>query len=133
MKKVTIYILLLMVATTTFSQQNPSSPTLTKQDYLKKNKNQKTAAWVMLGGGLALGVGGAAWAGSDWEASGPGALMVIGGASVIGSIPLFIASGKNKRKAMSATTFFKMETAPQLINRNIVTRSLPSLTLKLSL
>ena len=129
MKKTTTILLLLTISAAIYCQQ----PQSLKTDYLQKSKNQKTAAWVMLGGGVALGVGGAAWAGSDWEASGPGVLIVIGGAFIIGSIPLFIASGKNKRKAMSATTFFKMESAPQLINRNIVTRSRPSLTLKLSL
>ena len=58
----------------------------------------------MLGGGAALVLGGAILdLSSDWNKSETPYLVVIGigGASMVGSIPLFIASGKNKRKAMA--------------------------------
>ena len=47
------------------------------------------------------------------------------------SIPLFIASSKNKKKAMSMS--FKNESAPRLVKSNLVYLSVPSLNLKISL
>ena len=47
-------VILLVLNSGSFYQQNNPSPTLTKQDYLKKSKNQKTAAWIVLGGGIVL-------------------------------------------------------------------------------
>lgn len=47
MKKIIFCSLLLVLTITTFSQQNIPSPTLTKQEYIKKSKSQKTAAWVL--------------------------------------------------------------------------------------
>ena len=39
-----------------------------------------------------------------------GTLVVVGAAATLGSIPLFIASGKDKRRAMNLS--FTSETAP---------------------
>lgn len=131
MKKITMCLLLIFVAAIIRGQQTTTAPTLNKQDYLKKSKTQKTTAWVLLGGGVALGIGGAAWAGSDWEASGPGALMVIGGASVLGSIPLFIASGKNKKRAASMT--IRNERIISNQKNSFVYKSIPSLSISIQL
>lgn len=43
MKKIFFAIVLIIIYSTSFSQ-----------DYLQKSKNQKTTAWIMLGGGGAL-------------------------------------------------------------------------------
>ena len=146
MKKIFFFAMLLIIATTTFSQQTKPSPTITKQDYLKKSKSQKTAAWWLLGGGAALTVTGIAIdAGSAANALGTvyttgevsntfaagAVLAVIGGVAMIGSIPLFIASGRSKRKAMSIS--FKNELAPQLQGSSFVYRTVPSLSLKINL
>jgi len=122
MKKIIVILSTLLIVFNSFSQ--------TKIDYLEKSKKQKTTAWVLLGGGLAAGVGAAAWAGSNWESTGPDVLFVVAGASIISSIPLFIASGKNKKKA-EVTSFFRFDKAP-LVNTNIIsTTSIPSIGVRL--
>jgi len=147
MKKIILFAMLLIMSTMSFSQQTNSHPVLNKQDYLQKSKNQKTAAWVLVGGGAALMVTGVVvWVndinrtaetdpfGAIVEAytSTSGYWVIAAGlVAAAGSIPLFIASAKNKRKAMSMS--FKNETVPQLQNGSFVNRSVPSLSLKISL
>jgi hypothetical protein len=90
----------------------------TRVDYQQKSKKQKTAAWVMLGGGIVLvsigivqaasndvydlanGVS-TAFGGQNVFDDGPNgtALMVIGGAAALGSIPIFISASENAQKA----------------------------------
>jgi hypothetical protein len=125
MKKMLTFLLLLTISTAGFSQQP-------KTDYLEKSKKQKTTAWVLLGGGVALGVGAAAWSGSNWESTGPDVLFVIAGASIIGSIPLFIASGKNKKKAEIAS-FFRIDKAPIAKTNTITTTSVPSIGIRIKI
>ncbi len=78
-------------------------------DYLEKSRKQKTSAWILLvGGGLVSSIGMVVGmsemftdlfdAAPDRGSAGP-TLLVVGVASMAGSIPLFIASGKNRRKA----------------------------------
>jgi len=156
MKKIIISLILLTIAQATFSQQITPSPTLTKQDYFLKSKQQKTAAWLLLGGGFALSsigaISAAPKAAEDIgyvvllfpnivagntqpepqnDYTGETILLICGTAAMLSSIPLFIASGKNKRKAMSLS--FKNETAPQIYKGNLVYNTIPSLTLKISL
>lgn len=79
------------------------------QYYSKKNKNQKTTAWIMLSGGFVLTVGGLAviskellidpWTGEEVNPIGGEIMGYAGLASMAGSIPFFIASGKNKKRA----------------------------------
>ncbi len=57
----------------------------------------------------------------------------VGVLSALGSIPLFIASTKNKRKANAATTFFKLETAPVIRLHSFVQHSLPAVSVKINL
>jgi hypothetical protein len=112
MKKIIPVIMLLMLASAAFSQQNNPSSTMTKQDYLKKSKNQKKVALIMLGGGTTLMLTGAIipkgpvtrdnflW--NEYKNDGiRGAFVLTGFVSMLGSIPFFIASSKNKRKAAS--------------------------------
>jgi hypothetical protein len=58
-------------------------------------------------------------------------VRAIGGVAALSSIPLFIASGRNKRKGMSLS--FKNETAPQIQKNSFVYRTVPSLKLRLNL
>ncbi|MEO7265914.1 MAG: hypothetical protein ABIW38_13435, partial [Ferruginibacter sp.] len=48
------------------------------------------------------------------------ALILSGALAMGGSIPLFIASGRNKRKALSASAFFDVEKVP-LLNQMQIT------------
>ncbi|HMK26944.1 MAG TPA: hypothetical protein VK483_13015 [Chitinophagaceae bacterium] len=140
MKKIILFILLLTLSATSFSQQTKSSPTLTRQDYLKKSSSQKFVAWTLLGGAvIALSL-----AAMDADVcmgpgctknSFPSAAVGIGAVCVAGSIPFFIASAKNKRRAMSVS--FKNETIPSRLlsgqKSSYMNISVPSLTLKINL
>ncbi|MDP4265280.1 MAG: hypothetical protein Q8941_22330 [Bacteroidota bacterium] len=135
MKKNIIGILFLVTATTSFCQQTNTSHPLTREEYLAKSKHQKTAAWVLLGGGAAL-VGTGLLIGNrnessfDQAATG-GIIGIIGALSMIGSVPLFLAAEKNKRKGLSVS--FKKEIAPQLFTGNFINRSIPAVNIRMDL
>ncbi|HET6767699.1 MAG TPA: hypothetical protein VFH08_09880 [Chitinophagaceae bacterium] len=153
MKKSITYFLLLIIPVASFSQQTNDSIPLVNTDYLAKSKNQKTAAWVLLGGGFALtttsiliaspkaaedltyGFGGFLLGEpapqNDYTAE--SILLVAGTAAMLGSIPLFIASGKNKRKASNMSTKIKMEKATIIGRQSFVQSSYPAIALKINL
>ena len=133
MKPLIISLLLIIVAANSFAQQTITAPSPTKTDYLKKSKSQKTAAWIMLGGGIALAVGGAAVDASNWESSGGDVMIVIGAACVVGSIPLFIAAGKNKRKGLAASASLKIEKMPVIQPTVFARKAYPALSIKIDL
>ncbi len=132
MKK-TIYIALLIIATSVFSQPIPSVHT----GYLQKSKHQKTAAFILLGGGSALIITGLLIGNNQNSSFGDAETGVIVGGigllSAIGSIPLFIASAKNKRKANTATTFFKIETIQAIQSHSFEQRLYPAVSVRISL
>ena len=143
MKKITILLLLFGLSATTFCQQTDPSPSPAKQNYLTKSKKQKTAAWLLAGGGTALIITGLAidsgkpefnllclcYVGSKDATR--GALVGTGILAIGGSIPLFIASARNKRKAMNVS--FNMQRVPQLQKTGIVNQHIPALNVKISL
>jgi len=115
MKKLIFFLLLLAVSACSFSQPTTTSISPVKIDYLKKSKHQKTIAWILAGGGLAIrATGYAIGVNVDFfDDSGVwGAIILLstGAATMLASIPFFIASAKNKRRAMSLS--FKNEKAP---------------------
>jgi hypothetical protein len=87
---------------------------LTKEDYLRKSKNQKTWAWVLTGGGIATAIGGIVITTSNisyfpGETVGP-ILIAAGGAAIGGGIILFLASKKNENRGNELTVLnLKME------------------------
>lgn len=133
MKKIKLALLLSLFAISVSAQQTTSSPGLTKSDYLKKSKNQRTIAFVLAGGGSI------AWLAGlnkymdqrDYKDGGGEAAMIIGGTAALASIPLFIISSKNKKKAMSIS--FKNQMIPQLQNSSFVYRPIASINLKIAL
>jgi uncharacterized membrane protein YidH (DUF202 family) len=147
MKKIIVFTMLLTVSAASFSQQINPSPAFTKQDYLKKSKNQKTAAWILLAGGMGMIITGTViWSNevnhkiendpfgifyAPYTTTSGSGITAAGLIVTAASIPLFIVSAKNKRKAMSVS--LRNETMPQLKNESFVNQPLPSLTLKISL
>src|SRR5205809_2357928 len=115
MKKTITFTMLISFAVTSFGQQVPvSTPAPLQTDYLKKSKNQKTWAWILLGSGAALMIGGSIAhfnhvnndpgdIPGDFGYDGATSVAAVGFLSAIGSIPLFIASSKNKKKAKAAS------------------------------
>ena len=142
MKKIIMGTMLLITANATFCQQNNPSPILTKQDYMKKSKHQKTAGWILMGGGATFLLTGIVIPKGALTHSGflddtykndgiKDAFDLTGIVSMLGSIPFFIASSKNKKKAASLS--FKNEPIPKLQKNSFVYRTIPALTLKIYL
>ncbi len=149
MKKISFLIAAItLMAACSYSQVDPSATKLnnvyTSDAYYLKASKQKTAAWICLGGGLALVatgmIAGAPKAANDYFSvvtlqssqvhnySGEAILMVAGGAGMIASIPLFIASAKNKSRARLTMTGQKTPIGlPGNVSRKItsVTLSIP--------
>ena len=134
MKKATTILIMLVIVTSSFSQQTDPAPTLAKQDFLKKSKTQKTVAWVLLGTGVFStmlstirvneDIGG-----EEGMTSAQTILLITGIAEIGTSVILFTAAARNKKKAMSLA--FKNETIGQ--QSDLVYKTVPSLTVKISL
>ena len=134
-KKLLINCVMLLFSFQCFSQ--PAG----KTDYLQKSKNQKTAAFILLGVGAALDIGGIITTISNANKqfdfpdvnkvnhSGEYALYIAGTACLMGSLTLFILSKSNKNKALSLGLDTKQ--FQQLKNGNLYTGSYPALTLKI--
>jgi hypothetical protein len=138
MKKIIVFMMLLVLSAASFSQPTTNPATTAKTDYLQKSKNQKKTAWIMLGGGasfILLGdlIGNSK--SSSFGDAGTGFVVAgIGALSMLGSIPLFIASTKNKKKANNASTLLlKMEAIPAIQRQSFTQYSYPAISLKISL
>ncbi len=141
MKKIVFSLTLLLFVAKSFSQ----STALSKDYYLKKSKNKKTVGWLMLGGGVAMTTIGIIIAsgqtndrlndpfGVDPFSGNEGAAIVAvaGLASALGSIPFFISSAKNARKAAMISFNNQKVLFPQ--QNTFVLKTQPTLTLKLRL
>lgn len=147
MKKIIVFSLLLTLSVASFSQSTTTAIPAEKTDYLKKSKTQKTAAWILLGGGvvmtsaaIAMGINkfnnifddiitpGQSESNNDGEV-----LFYTGLVAMAGSIPLFFISSKNKKKANNVSASFKMESR-SYVHQSIITRTpYPALSLKLNL
>ncbi|HET6769559.1 MAG TPA: hypothetical protein VFH08_19265 [Chitinophagaceae bacterium] len=144
MKKIISALLVILSCSTVSSQQTQPVPQPNKQDYLQKSKEQKTAAWLLLGGGAALTVGGSMLFAENFDifstgtSSGEagGAIMMIAGVGAMGgSIPLFIASARNKGRADEAplAIVLKMEKGADIRIQGITKNYYPALSLKMML
>lgn len=110
MKKAILLFAVLSMTIQLFSQEIIKDKTY----YQAKSKRQKSAAFALLiGGGVAIGVGMLIGNTSESTFDDAATGVIIGGVGVLamfGSIPLFLASGKNKRKA---GLMVKMTPSPQ--------------------
>ena len=124
MKKHLLAVMSILVCIAASAQPTATKTPSVKTDYLKKSKSQKTAAWILLGSGVALVstgfvIGMTEAVGDltcilllceEQQSSNTGEIFFYTGlASMGGSIPLFIASSKNKRKAEQVAVLLKME------------------------
>ena len=148
MKKIVLSTMLVAIAIASFGQQDTASkPVLPQTDYLAKSKRQKTAAWVFLGTGVAVFTGGLiahyhhANNADDFEdaiesAFGYDDEMAVAGLGLMiagGSIPFFIDSSKNKKKANAAVVFIEMEKAQVLQGTAYNNQLFPAVGVKISL
>ena len=135
MKKMMFFVLLPFCAAISYSQKTSHSlqppisfflshrlttfPPSTRDEYLRRSDNQHRAGLVLLIGGGTLFVGGAIWGAStldDWGESTddtPGYVLSAGILSMLGSIPLFVASHRNAKKERHMDASFKIEKGPR--------------------
>jgi len=149
MKKITILSLVLAFAITSFCQQAAQKSAFTPTDYLQKSKKQKKAAVILLVAGAGLivtavvipngeltydGICLGAWCSDKYKNDGIRAAFALSGiTSMLGSIPFFIASGKNKKRAARASVFINMEKTPVLQGMAFKNQSFPVLGISLGL
>lgn len=140
MKKIILLSLLLAFTASSFGQQSAPKQHWTETNYYKKSKRQKTWAWVSTGVGgsvllvtlLADVLATAVTLGQE-KATGTTVPYIIGAAGVTTGVVLFVASGKNRKKAKESSAFIQMETAPVLQQTTIRNQSFPAVGLKISL
>jgi len=134
MKTILLLACFLVFTMTSYSQQNHISRPLTYEGYMKKSKNQKTAGEVLLVGGLLMVTIGAftsitedPLAGDEFETI----LSSVGAASVACSMPFFILSGDNKRKAASIS--LEHQPVSHYLPNQLILNTQPALTIKIGL
>jgi hypothetical protein len=146
MRSIFCVMAIIVVFTAACQQTDTKSPAV-KDGLLKKSRNQHKAAFIMLGGGAVLMATSFIIPQGDYEGLQPdpitgisekhkndgikAAFGVTGFLSMVGSIPLFIASSKNKKKAMRLS--FKNETVPQLYTNTRVQKTFSALSLEIGL
>jgi hypothetical protein len=141
MKKILALIMLLAFSAASFAQEPVPVQAKTKEELLKKSKNQKTTGFIMLGAGTAAVAGGSILFSQNFDPiSGEsniledGTLLIIaGGLSVIGGVFFLTASGNNKRAANAMTASFKMEKGLPYVQRGMGATYYPALSLKLNI
>ncbi len=136
--KLSILTLAILLSTITSFCQDSTKASTDFSSLMKKSKNQKTTAWIFLGGGgaltvtgLAVGLGEALFNGESSNFS--GALFDIGLGCLVTSIPLFIVASSTRKKAKALHTSFKWRTIskPGLYTSKL--KSYPSFTVTLKL
>ena len=117
MKKIIFSLTLLLLVLNLFSQA-PTTPKHSRDYYLKKSKNQKKVANILLVGGAVCvltaflipkgEVTNVGYFYTEYKNDGiKSAFGVVGALSMLGSIQFYILSSKNKRKVNAATISFK--------------------------
>jgi hypothetical protein len=106
-----------------------------KNNYLKKSKHKKIAAWVLAGAGAGAIITGiildANNSGPDTEYYTGGFIAAPGIVVAAVSIPFFIGAAKDKKRSMALS--FKDESVPKLQYTGLSYKALPALSLKIGL
>jgi hypothetical protein len=139
MKKIILFFAFLLLINETYCQSvsdSISKEKFTKQYYLQKSKNEKSGAWILLIGGAVItaATGLSVSQNLDFNSPEKHRYYFVKGlviACVAGSIPLFIAAGRNKRKAERATAWFQMEQIPIFQQTGINIHFYPAIYLRL--
>lgn len=126
-------ILLLTAASLTFKTFSQTiQPADSKDYYLQKSKNQKTTAWVLLGGGTLMAVAGGIVfdkSSSNTSIDAGGFIFLAGIIADIVSIPFFVSAAKNKRKA--AAIVFTHQNNYMLVQTKAVLKNQPAISIQI--
>ena len=152
MKKIIFICLVSLSATALQTNAQMRDTMLTKHNHkvdadllLQKSKNKKKVGWIMAGGGATLLLTGIIIPRGEIipnnsillilpEYKNDGikfSFLLTGTLSMLGSIPFFISSHHNKKKAASLS--FKNEPVQQINKSSMVYRNIPSLGIKINL
>ena len=144
MRKICSLLVFSIIVLNGFSQSTHSIQT----DYLQKSKKQKTTGFVLLGGGAALAIVGTAIGvssvddelvsnitdgESDETYTAGGIMLITGLAAMVGSVPFFIASSRNNKKAHAASASIKLETMPVVYRQGISKLPYPAAYIRINL
>lgn len=142
MKRIIFFLAFLAFTVNSFGQ-TMQNPNFSKDYYLQKSKNQKNTGWVLLGGGVVMSVAGVIGfsnsfdidifsddSSSDTATDAYGFLFLGGLATSSGSIPFFIGSASNARKAATITLGNQRIFLPQ--QNGIALGTQPAVSLKIS-
>ena len=146
MKKLFLILIFACFFQTSFAQElvGDSSKIINKETLLLKQKNQKrTANILIISGGSLIVVSGliaiaeatifvTSWGAIEenvFKAS--AAVLTVGLLVSAASIPFYISSGKNKRKA--AALSFQQQKIPYLLNNTVASSMIPAISLKIKL
>ncbi|KAA3440036.1 hypothetical protein [Rufibacter hautae] len=148
MKKITLALVLLMLATVCYSQ-TPVVPTpiqgaskYTKEYYLEKKEANMVRGWiftpvgvVLMGASFAMAwnevaTGITSFGQNETDGTGSGILALAGVSSIIVGTVSFISAGSNKRKARSLAVGY--EQVPSLQPGNAITKTVPTVGLKVA-
>jgi len=139
MRKIIVLMAAIIAVNSLFSQQTQKDSVQhgTKDYYLQKSKRQKSGAWALLIGGTALMGAGLLIAdnkNATFDQAGGGAVMFgLGFLADLGSIPLFIASSKNKKRAMKMAISLKIQDALVVQKQNIMNTKFPAISFHIRL
>ena len=147
MCKAIFFTALVFIFMNVHGQQTAPAKPAPQLHYLQKSKKQKNAAWILLGGGTALMITGLVIPKGEMTKDGfciswicdreyknddlKAGLFLTGVISSLGSIPFFIMSGKNRKRA--AALSLKIEHKPQLFYQSLAYTAFPALKVKVNL
>ena len=149
MKKFFVSLLAVVSIYIASAQITEPQPSLTKEDYLAKSRQQKVGGWLLTSAGTigllvtlgadfansinglgSLVTGDAVESGSSYTVS-----YLLSAAALGSGVALLIASSKNKRRAveMDLTSFLKMERTPVPFTVGRTNHYYPALAIRLAL
>jgi hypothetical protein len=130
-----IFLIFFVLLTVNLWSQNTTVVSSSKDYYLQKSNNQKKAGWILLGGGTVFAtIGGIGFSENfgiftdSATADGYGIMFLTGVISGLSSIPFFISSSNNARRAATIT----FNTDLLLIQNPLVQNYQPVFTVKIS-
>lgn len=149
MKQVIVLAVLIMFVSAALGQQARSISTKTSADYLTKSKKQKKTARILLAGGSGLiiaslviprgalvydGICVGQYCSDEYKNDNLKTVLFITGAvSDLASIPFFISSKRNKKKATMSSVLLRMETTPVLTASGISSQHFPVVGINIQL
>ena len=136
MKKILFTLTLSLFIVQSFGQR-PAGTTVSKDDYLEKSKHQKKIAWILLGAGTVMAVGGGVvftetFYSESSTATEPAAVVMLAGIlSDLVSIGFFVSASNNKQRAARVAVSNQKIMTPH--HGSVGFKTQPALTLKIPL